>query len=147
MSQFFNYSYFSGANTTVYIGTRPLIECAGISFSYQNSRQPVYGYASSKFDVMLPGRIIIQGNLLVNYVDKEYLINLIDSSTGLNNSTPSFNIKIEFGESSIKNNIIINDCYIISRGQTVQVSDQVILEEFGFLGRELAKDLRSQDGV
>jgi len=143
MSQFFNYSYFSGANTTVYIGNSALIECAGISFSYQNSRQPVYGYASDKFDVMLPGRIIIQGNLLVNYVDKQYLLNLLNER-GLNNSTRSFDIKIEFGEKAIENNIVIKDCYIISRGQTVQVSDQAILEEFGFLGRELENDLGNQ---
>jgi hypothetical protein len=143
MSQFFNYSYFSGANTTVYVNNSALIECAGISFSYQNSRQPVYGYASDKFDVMLPGRIIIQGNLLVNYVDKQYLLNLL-GERGLNNSTRSFDIKIEFGETAIKNNIVIKDCYIISRGQTVQVSDQAILEEFGFLGRELENDLGNQ---
>lgn len=144
MSQFFNYSYFSGANTSVYIGDKLLVECAGISFSYQNSRQPVYGYASDKFDAMLPGRIIIQGNFLVNFIDSKYLLEfLAPKQNGLNNLTQSFDIKVEFGDSSEKNSITINSCYIISRGQTVQISDQVILEEYGFIAREFNGDLKT----
>jgi hypothetical protein len=41
---------------------------------------------------------------------------------------------VSFGKD---NDIIIKTCYIISRGQTIQISEQVILEEYGFIGRSL----------
>ena len=48
--------------------------------------------------------------------------------------TDAFNIKISFGDQS---EILLKTCYIISRGQTVQISEQVLLEEYGFLGRSI----------
>ena len=75
----YNYTYFSGANVTIDFQDssksryKPVLECAGISFSYQNSQQPVYGYASTNFDAMLPGREIIQGNFLINFQDNKHL--------------------------------------------------------------------------
>jgi hypothetical protein len=68
---------------------------------------------------------------------------LAPEQNGLNNLTQSFDIKVEFGDSSEKNSITINSCYIISRGQTVQISDQVILEEYGFIAREFSGDLKT----
>jgi hypothetical protein len=46
----------------------------------------------------------------------------------------SFDITVRFGN---KNQITIKNCYLISRGQTIQISEQVLLEEYGFLGRTL----------
>ena len=37
-----------------------------------------------------------------------------------------------------KNNEIIKRCKIISRGTTVQISEQVILEEYNFVGRSIS---------
>ena len=63
----FPYKYFSGANVVVDLGGSQLIECAGISFVVNESNQPVYGYASHLYDVVLPGRRIIQGSFVVNF--------------------------------------------------------------------------------
>ena len=147
-----NYEYFSGANVKIsftqinkfndnLILPKEIIECAGISYSYQNSRQPVYSYASSRFDAVLPGREIIQGTFLVNYVSPNYIIDKIKGSE--NNEftsdelfTPHFDITINFGNDSSKNRVIEN-CFIISMGQTIQISEQVIIEEYGFIGRNI----------
>lgn len=148
MKNFYNYQYFSGANVTIDFkksnSNKPkqeVIECAGISFSAQNSQQPVYGYASTRFDVMLPGREIIQGNFLVNFTNAKYLLQKINvnAKSGSYNALlfEPFDIYVNFGNSSDKNNILLRYCYIISRGQTVQISDQVILEEYSFIGRQL----------
>ena len=150
---YYNYEYFSGANVkisfkNVDLSNSPdieVIECAGLSYSVQNSQQPIYGYSSTQFDAMLPGREIIQGNFVLNYIKPDYLINDVIKTTipgpqslSFNGFlTDSFNITVHFGN---KNKIIIKNCYLISRGQTIQISEQVLLEEYGFLGRTLDYD-------
>ena len=72
-----NYEYFSGANVSIKIDEKDLIECAGISYVVQSSSQPVYSYASTKFDLMLNGREMVQGNFLVNYKNPDQVLNLL----------------------------------------------------------------------
>ncbi len=151
----YNYEYFSGANVSIWFknvdSDKPrteVLECAGISYSVQNSQQPIYGYASTQFDAMLPGREIVQGNFVANYIKPNYVINDLLQSDLSNNTlstngflTDSFDIEIDFGDTERFNKnhniIVIKNCYIISRGQTIQISEQVLLEEYGFLGRTL----------
>ena len=132
----YNYQYFSGANVTILIDEKELIECAGISFSIQNSQQPLYGYGSSRFDVMLPGREIVQGNFVINFTKPNYLSNLIGNNTeqtSLNSNL--FDIKVSFGDK--EETRILKSCCLISMGQTIQISEQVILEEYGFIARSI----------
>ena len=105
-----NYEYFSGANVKIsftpinefnenLILPKEVIECAGISYSYQNSSQPVYSYASSRFDAVLPGREIIQGTFLVNYISPNYIIDILKGKENNEFSfdklfTPHFDIVI-----------------------------------------------------
>ena len=141
----YNYEYFSGANVTIEVveGSvkRKVIECAGLSYSVATSRQPVYGYNSQTFDVMLPGRIIVQGNIVVNYIEPNYLENIIYGSSGrgsLNKyNGPAFNIDVIFGNKKEKERIL--DCHLISSGKTVQINEQVILEEYAFIGKSVFK--------
>ena len=136
MSERYNYEYFSGANVSIYGNDSRIIECSGISYSVTNSRQPVYGYNSEEFDLILPGRIIVQGNILINYTKPDYLTNLLNTEL-MNGNT--FNIKIIFGSSAqySSNNKTILECALISCGSTVQINEQVILEEYGFIGRNV----------
>ena len=141
-----NYEYFSGANVSIKIDEKDLIECAGISYVVQSSSQPVYSYASTKFDLMLNGREMVQGNFLVNYTKSDQVLNLLID----NNSDPIlldlsesfkyyFDIEIAFGQQdqNYTNKQKIRDCRIISRGKTIQISDQVLLEEYTFIGRNI----------
>lgn len=132
----YNYEYFSGANVTIKADNADILECAGISYSVSTSRQPVYGYNSEFFDVMLPGRVIVQGNLIVNYVEPNYLEKVLysRSSSSLNKyNGRSFDILISFGDKDKKE--ILRECYLISSGKTIQVTEQVILEEYGFIAK------------
>ena len=130
----YNYQYFSGANVVVenQQGDR-ISECAGISYSISNSRQPVYGYNSEYFDVMLPGRMIVQGTIVVNQTRKNYLEDSL--KTNLANGE-SFNIRIRFGNNRSNVQVLV-DCALISSGKTIQVSEQVILEEYGFIAKNI----------
>ncbi len=144
-----NYQYFSGANVSVQIDDEPLVECAGISYVVQSSSQPVYSYASTKFDLMLNGREMIQGNFLVNYTEPDNVLRKIsgiwNTDIKIKDLSESFSyyfdIEIQFGDNSNPNfemnKQIIKDCRIISRGKTIQISDQVLLEEYTFIGRNI----------
>ena len=110
---FYNYEYFSGANVEIEFRNadmngeyKKVYECAGISYSIQNSQQPIYGYASTQFDAMLPGREIVQGNFVANYVKPDYILTDILENKAIGPSevltyngflSNAFDIKIRFG--------------------------------------------------
>lgn len=135
---YYPYQYFSGANIRVELGGKDLIECVGISFNTSESNQPVYGYASHLYDMVLPGRRIIQGSFVVNFhlgdQQNELLKNLYKGDSFLN--APLFNIFIET-TSSQGYGITIKNCFLTSRGQSIQVSENVLLEEYSFVARDI----------
>ncbi len=132
----YNYEYFTGANVSIYGNGSRITECSGISYSITNSRQPVYGYNSEYFDVMLPGRIIVQGNILINYTGPNYLTRLLNSELA---NGDLFNIEVNFGDRgpSHGNRQTIVDCALISSGNTIQINEQVILEEYSFIAKNI----------
>ena len=137
------YTYFSGANVTVVLDGKDLIECAGISFVVNEANQPAYGYASNLYDVVLPGRRIIQGSFVVNFNtsnEQHDLVKDLETSSFLT-SRPTFDILIRYGfhtPKSIEGNLVrLKNCFLISRGQTIQISENVILEEYGFIARNI----------
>lgn len=135
-----NYEYFSGANVTIKLNDKDLVECAGISYSISNSKQPVYSYESVQFDAVLTGREIVEGRFVINYKSPNYLYNLIRSnSTSISpTSYDSFNIEIVYPDNN--ENIIIRNCFLIGRAQTIEIDDQVILEEYSFIARTITKE-------
>jgi len=144
-SKEYPYTYFSGANVTVELDDESLIECAGISFVVNEANQPAYGYASNLYDVVLPGRRIVQGTFVINfhtniYSQHEMVINTLNTNSFLTEK-PVFDIKIKYGDSfhedAEDSKITLKNCFLISRGQTIQVSENVILEEYGFIARSI----------
>ena len=57
----YTYDYFCGANCSVYIGDTWVDDLVYLSYEANSSKIPVYGYASTHWDAMLPGRVLIQG--------------------------------------------------------------------------------------
>lgn len=133
----FNYEYFSGANVSIYVDDKYLLECAGLSYSLQNSQQPIYGYGSTMFDAILPGREIVQGNFVINFTKPNYLLELFGRNNSSNLAVPAFDISIKFGNSNDSNKRIIKNCFLVSMGQTIQISEQAILEEYSFIARNI----------
>ena len=137
------YTYFSGANVTVRLDNDRLIECAGISFVVNEANQPAYGYASNLYDVVLPGRRIIQGSFVVNFhtgKDQHLLVRDLETSSFLT-SRPVFDIEVQYGQATVRSldytYVKLLNCFLISRGQTIQVSENVILEAYGFIARNI----------
>lgn len=142
--QTYPYKYFSGANVQVTIGDEKLIECAGISFSVNESNQPAYGYASHLYDVVLPGRRIIQGTFVVNFQledDQHDLVKNTLMTTSFLETQTLFDINVSYGSiPQHQKDLKLKDCFLVSRGQSIQISENVILEEFGFIARNLESD-------
>jgi len=81
-----DFDYFCSANVAVYIGSQPLLDAAGISYDIQESRRPIYGYSSRFFDAVSRGNVLVTGDLLVNYINQDYLFDAINSSLGIDTS-------------------------------------------------------------
>jgi len=86
-SNYFGYSYFSGANCFVKINGVPALEMAGISYQVQESTQPIYGYSSRIFDAVAMGQKIVRGNFVINFIQPNYLAQTIHLSRSGQNLT------------------------------------------------------------
>jgi len=78
MSESFGFEYFCGANVLIRIDDIPVLEAAGLSYSINESKIPIYGYSSRLFDAVARGQVIIQGTLLINYVHQDYLFHALN---------------------------------------------------------------------
>ncbi len=80
---YFGFEYFCGANVLVRVGDMPILEATGISVGLQESKRPIYGYSSRFFDAVASGQVLVQGQLIINYVHQDYLYHAIASGLGL----------------------------------------------------------------
>ncbi len=140
----FSYSYFSGANISVIINVDSqdvMIDCAGLSYSVNYGNSPIFSYCSELFDAVLRGREMVQGSFILNHTSARNMSKLLNDAWSeelgisfLNARTFDFIIKFTRGK---EKNLILKDCAIISRGQTIQIDSANILEEYNFVGREV----------
>jgi hypothetical protein len=77
---FFGFEYFAGANVVIEIKGIPALECAGISYEVTESKRPIYGYSSRFFDGVARGQVLVQGQLLFNYVHEDYVREVLSTS-------------------------------------------------------------------
>lgn len=74
---YMGFEYFCGANVFVTIGDMPILEVAGLSVSISENKRPIYGYASRHFNAVARGNVLVQGQLLINYIHQDYLYHAI----------------------------------------------------------------------
>lgn len=81
---YYGFEYFTGANVVVEVGGIPMLEAAGLSMQIVESRRPIYGYSSRHFDAVSRGQVLVQGELLINMVHRDYLLEtMLMSRTGV----------------------------------------------------------------
>lgn len=147
----FSYSYFSGANVSVLVNVNNKdvsIDCAGLSYSVNYGNSPIYSYCSELFDAVLRGREMVQGSFVLNHISARSMSKLLNDAwteelgiSFLNART--FDFIIKFSKEKSKN-VILKDCAIISRGQTIQIDSMNILEEYTFVGKEVLYSVENQ---
>ena len=72
-------TYFTGTQASIYIGDIWVDEVFGISFSSSQSILPIFGYASTFFDAVAKGKVLVQGYFDVNFVDEGYLYAILEA--------------------------------------------------------------------
>lgn len=100
------FEYFCGANVFVTIGDMPILEVAGLSVSISENKRPIYGYASRHFNAVARGNVLVQGQLLINYIHQDYLYHAI--KLGMNEVSVA-NDPIEFNTNFDAMSAVSND--------------------------------------
>lgn len=85
----YNNEYLSGANVSLYIGDVWVDEVTTLSYGYQQSRTPIYGYASTLFDDVSEGHILVTGQFTINFKEAGYLWLILNRYRELNKNRAS----------------------------------------------------------
>lgn len=91
----YNIEYFSGAQVSLYIGDVWVDEVTTLSYGYQQSRTPIYGYASTLFDDVSEGRILVTGQFTINFKEAGYLWLILNRFRELNHNKSSLTAPTE----------------------------------------------------
>jgi len=86
--------YFTGVQASIWIGEAWVTECFGISFQATQNLIPIFGYASTTFDAVAKGRVLVQGSFEINFIDEGYLYYVLHKMNAERIADPS-----EFNES------------------------------------------------
>ena len=65
--------YYSGVQTSIWFGDIWVDDITAISWSYNQEKRPIYGYASQYFDAVAKGQVLVQGQMQINFREKGYL--------------------------------------------------------------------------
>jgi hypothetical protein len=65
--------YFSGSQTSLFIGNIWVDDIDSINYSIKSSKSPIYGYGSTHFDFVTKGSVLVQGNFSINFREPNYL--------------------------------------------------------------------------
>ena len=79
MSFEYNLDYYSGAQASMFIENILIDEVTSLQWTIQQSKVPIYGYASQLFDDVAKGTLIVQGSFSINFVESGYLFQVLNS--------------------------------------------------------------------
>ena len=80
--QVFKYDYHSGTSVGIFIGGNQVTDAVGIEGSLQQTKTPVYGYASSLYDGVANGIVQVSGVLWLNFTQAQLLSAYISNAQG-----------------------------------------------------------------
>jgi len=70
--------FFTGAQVNVYFGDVWVDDIVSLSFSLEQTKRPIYGYASQYYDAVAKGKISVRGNFTINFKENGYLYVILD---------------------------------------------------------------------
>ena len=71
--QTYPYDYFSGADAKIFFGDVWVDDIVTIQYNVNQTKTPIWGYASQLFDAVARGQVIVQGTLSVSFKETGYL--------------------------------------------------------------------------
>lgn len=69
----YDLDYYDASQQSIYIGDVLVEEITSIQYSLQQSKTPIYGYASQLFDDTSAGQVIVSGSFTINFKEAGYL--------------------------------------------------------------------------
>lgn len=78
----FKYDYHSGANVGLYIGGHHITDAVGFEVSLMQTKQPVYGYASSLYDGVASGVVQVSGIIYMNFKQAQLMSSIVAQHRG-----------------------------------------------------------------
>jgi hypothetical protein len=87
----FDLDYFSGSQCFLYVGDVWVDEVTSLSYQVEQSKTPIYGYASQMWDDVAAGHLIVQGQFTINFKEAGYLWAILrryKQISGLNTGMP-----------------------------------------------------------
>jgi hypothetical protein len=71
--QIYEYDHFAGSQISIYIGDVLVDEINRIEFSVQQTKKPIYGYASQYYDAVASGQVLVTGSFNINFKEAGYM--------------------------------------------------------------------------
>lgn len=160
------WEYFCAANTVLYFQGRPALEIAGMTMAVREGKRPIYGYSSRHFDGVARGNVLVEGTILTNLVEFNYLMNVINGTRttsfaaaeeGLGSITSfdrsielphdrgvGFEIKVLMGEQQDGALVgtkgagwLITGVTFTGEGTSINYDAEVIVKAHNFIGRNI----------
>lgn len=103
--QTYPYDYFCGADAKIFFGDVWVDDIATIQYNINQSKTPIWGYASQYYDAIAKGQVIVQGNLSIQFKEVGYL-NVIQrlleqqrsqSTERIKKSLQKYQLRAEYG--------------------------------------------------
>jgi len=82
----YEYDWFSGSQISIMVGDVVLDSAVAIQFDVNQSKTPVYGYASQYYSFVSEGKVLVQGSLTIGFKESGYLLWPIKRFADLNRS-------------------------------------------------------------
>lgn len=99
-------NYFASNQALLFIGEALVDEVVAINYQFSNPKVPVYGYNAEYYSVAARGKIIVNGNFSINYIQPDYLMAALDSY--FSNKNKTLHDKIANDAKSVKQNGYLN---------------------------------------
>jgi len=69
----YDQEYYSSSQACIYFGDIWIDEITGIQYQIEHSKTPIYGYASTLYDAMVRGPLLVRGSFTINFKEAGYL--------------------------------------------------------------------------
>jgi hypothetical protein len=69
----YEYDWFSGSQINLMIGDVLIDSCVGIQYNVDQTRTPIYGYASQYYTFVADGKVFVSGSITIAFKEAGYL--------------------------------------------------------------------------
>jgi hypothetical protein len=125
----YEYDWYSGSQIQVMIDDILIDNAVGVAYQVQQTKTPVFGYASQYYSFVSDGHVFVQGELTIAFKEAGYLFYAMARSLNARAAggltTPRYitrNGKMDFGSNVIENTSLVSASAAARRGQILRAN-------------------------